>query len=179
MAFILTQYRYDMNREKLLKQLTLFLLVLFGIFPSNGQIYTTVGDLKYSIHNDTQTASVSGFRTSDVAYYNYDLIIPDEITYNDNSYPVVAIDNSAFSGRKITGSLTIGDNVKSIGSSAFSSAFNGYMGVRGKLIIGKSVESIGDNAFNGCNFVGTLDIPNSVKSIGKSAFSGVNILPAH
>ncbi|MDE7096774.1 MAG: leucine-rich repeat domain-containing protein, partial [Muribaculaceae bacterium] len=67
--------------------------------------------------------------------------------------------------KKTMTSLTIGNSVTSISSSAFE----GCSGLT-SLEIGNSVISIGDNAFYGCSGLTSLEIPNSVTSIGESAF---------
>ena len=59
----------------------------------------------------------------------------------------------------------IGDNVTSIGSSAF----RGCSGLT-SVTIGNSVTSIGGSAFRGCSGLTSVTIPNSVTSIGSSAF---------
>ena len=62
-------------------------------------------------------------------------------------------------------SVTIGNSVTSIGSSAFYKC-SGLTSVT----IGNSVTSIGSFAFNGCSGLTSVTIPNSVTSIGYSAF---------
>ena len=62
-------------------------------------------------------------------------------------------------------SVTIGDSVTSIGSSAFY-----YCERLETVSIGSSVASIGDNVFSQCHKLSTVNIPDSVKSIGYHAF---------
>ena len=61
----------------------------------------------------------------------------------------------------------IGNNVTSIGSSAFS----GCSGLT-SVTIPNSVTSIGISAFSGCSSLTSVTIPNSVTNIGGYAFSG-------
>ena len=61
----------------------------------------------------------------------------------------------------------IGDEVKSIGGSAFIGCDN-----LSSVTIPNSVVSIGELAFYGCNSLTSLTIPNSVNSIGEEAFNG-------
>jgi hypothetical protein len=77
------------------------------------------------------------------------------------------ITSSPFSGKTTLTSLTIGNSVTSIGSSAVS----GCTGLTGTLTIPNSVTSIGSSAFQYCTGLTELTIPNSVTSIGSSAFS--------
>ncbi len=92
------------------------------------------------------------------------MVIPNTVSYGDNSYTVTTIGNSAFSGcSSLTGSLTIPDSVTRICVSAFQYC----SGFTGTLTLGNSVTTIEDCAFGGCNgFTGSLIIPNSVTIIG-------------
>ena len=72
-----------------------------------------------------------------------------------------------FKGKTSLVSLTIGKQVTSIGSSAFS----GCKGLT-EVTIPESITSIGKNAFYNCMGLTSVTIPNSVTSIGGSAFSG-------
>lgn len=97
------------------------------------------------------------------------IILPENIQYNDVTYSVTSISHYAFSGcSDLTGNLTIPNSVITIGRNAFS----GCSGFTGSLTIPNSVTSIGSAAFHGCSgFNGNLTIPNSVTTIGKNVFS--------
>ena len=71
---------------------------------------------------------------------------------------------------KIT-SVTIGNNVESIGKSAFSGC-----GTLASVTISDGVESIGKSAFSDCSSLTSVTIPDSVTSIGNLAFSGCTSL---
>lgn len=64
-------------------------------------------------------------------------------------------------------SVTIPDNVKSIGSYAFSGCSN-----LTSITIPDSVMSIGEYAFAGCTSLTSVTIGNGVTSIGEGVFSG-------
>jgi len=68
-------------------------------------------------------------------------------------------------------SITIGNSVTSIGSSAFYG--NSTLT---SVIIGSNVLSIGDGAFEGCSGLTSITIPSKVISIGQGAFSGCSSL---
>ena len=89
--------------------------------------------------------------------------IPDEI----NGLPVVGIKGGAFENRSNLTSVTIGNNVTSIGSWAFS----GCSGLT-SITIPDRVTSIDSYAFSGCSGLTSITIPDSVTSIGYEAFSG-------
>ena len=78
---------------------------------------------------------------------------------------VKSIGDSAFYGCSGLTNITIPDGVKGIGKSTFkgcSSLMN--------IIIPDGVKSIGENAFYGCSGLESITIPDSVTSIGYSAF---------
>ncbi len=68
-------------------------------------------------------------------------------------------------------SVTIGNSVTSIGSSAF----DGCSSLTG-VTIPNSVTSIGHSVFSGCSSLTSITIPDSVTSIGSSAFDGCSQL---
>ena len=82
------------------------------------------------------------------------------------------IGNSAFSSQgntsynQFTGNLIIPDSVIEIGSSAFST--NNF---NGTLTLGKNLQTIGSSAFYRNEFTGDLIIPDNVLTIGNQAFS--------
>ena len=86
------------------------------------------------------------------------------ITIPDN---VKSIGSYAFNGCTDLTSVTIPESVKSIGSYAF----NGCSSLT-SVMITESVKSIGSYAFNGCKNLTSITIPESVKNIGSCAFNG-------
>ncbi len=90
---------------------------------------------------------------------NTRLVLPDTIL--GNSY---AIYTQAFRERENITSVTIGNNVTSIGDGAFVGCYN-----LTSVTIGNLVTSIGDEAFAVCRLT-AITIPNSVTSIGAFAF---------
>ena len=145
---------------------------------------------------DTKTAEV----TQNPNRYSGDIVIPETVTYNDVTYSVTSIGNSAFLGCSGLTSVTIPNSVTSIGNSAFLSC-SGLTSVT----IPNSVTSIGLSPFSGCSGLTSIVvedgntvydsrdnsnaiietstntliagckksiIPNSVISIGNSAFHG-------
>ena len=85
---------------------------------------------------------------------------------------------SAFKGMsKITGRITISNNIRKIPDYAFSGC-----AMITEVALGKNVESIGNFAFDACGAT-TLELPSGLRSIGKSAFNkskleGTLIVPA-
>ena len=151
----------------------LFLYCLLVLCLANTAFSATVSvnydRLTYTVDTTKKTAECAG--PQNTAFEYVDLVIPDYIPYNGENYPVVSIADEAFfidyyNRLNMSGSLTIGNNVKTIGNSAFDCCnFNGT------LTLGQSVETIGTDAFSSNRYTGSLVIPNSVKTIGEGAFS--------
>ena len=94
----------------------------------------------------------------------YNIKTLKSVTIGNN---VTSIGNYAFSNCSGLTSVTIPNSVTNIGNSAFS----GCSGLT-SITIGNSVTSIGDYAFYKCSGLTSITIPNSVTSIGNYAFEG-------
>ncbi len=96
-----------------------------------------------------------------------DVTIPDSITVAGKTYPITRIADNAFKGKDVK-SVTMGDNISEIGTSAFEGCNH-----LTTVTMGQGVLTINDKAFKNCTALGkTIDIPASVKTIGNSAFEG-------
>lgn len=145
-----------------MKKIIFFAVLAIWCLTPNALAFEVDG-LEYRVNDDGATVTVSkGSKTTG------ELIIPETVTYNGNTYSVTTIGNSAFYGCSgFTGSLIIPNSVTSIDSYAF----RGCSGFTGSLTIPNSVTSIGDGAFRECGgFTGSLTIPNSVTTIGEASF---------
>lgn len=98
------------------------------------------------------------FNTVDL-YLNGELVT--EIVVPDN---VNKIGNYAFAKYKNLTSITIGNNVKSIGHSSFRETSIT------SIVIPEGVTSIGDYAFSYCKKIASITLPDSLISIGAFAF---------
>ena len=98
--------------------------------------------------------------------YSGEIVIPSSVTYNNVTYSVKSIGNSAFCLCSGLTSVTIPNSVTSIGSSAFS-----HCSSLNSLEIPSSVLTIGTSAFNNCTGITSLVIPNSVTSLGNAICS--------
>ena len=103
--------------------------------------------------------------------YSGDVVIPEQVQYNEELYRVTSIGDCAFYYCSSLASVTIPESVTSIKYSAFS----GCSGLT-SVAIPESVTSIGGWAFSGCSSLTSVTIPESVTSIGGWAFSGCSSL---
>ena len=94
------------------------------------------------------------------------LVIPDNVTYNDVIYTVTAIKDNAFYGCNQIISLTLPNELQSIGDYAFYGCKQ-----IASLVFPNKLQSIGDYAFKKCTSLDTITILSDIGSIGKEAFS--------
>ena len=118
------------------------------------------------INNNTKLAVSYRGSSYDSGEYSGNVVIPESVTYNGNTYSVTSIGWAAFYKCSGLTSITIPSSVTSIGTEAFA----GCSGLT-SVTIPNSVTSIGKNAFYGCSGLTSVTIPNSVTSIGNEAFS--------
>ena len=105
------------------KYLYLFLL---SLLPMVASAYDAeINGIYYNLNSTDKTASVTykelngwGDPTSDCSG---DIVIPSEVTYNDATYKVTAIENQAFYKCKSLTSVTIHHGLITIGEEAFFS----------------------------------------------------------
>lgn len=116
----------------------------------------------YTIDSETGTAKVKGCM-DDVTT----LKIPQEVSYNETTYTVTEIGNSAFSGNKSITSVTIPSTVVKINYKAFyeCSAIT-------SIVLPQSITSIAEFAFSGCSSIESITFPSSIQKIGNNAFNG-------
>lgn len=168
------------------KSLLLFLLLLI---PASSLAYDfEVDGIYYGINPDGQTVFVTSYGQNGEKYYSGDLVIPERVSYNNYSYAVTAIGQSAFAGCSHLTNVTIPNSVTSIRAAAFSGC-DGLTNITlpnsvtsvgeeafwncnslTRVTLGQALTSIGEYAFYWCKALTDVNIPNSVTSIGDYAF---------
>ena len=120
---------------------------------------TGTDGLQYSYHTDN-TATVSGYTGTAT-----EVVIPAEVTHEDNTYKVTAIGYSAFWNNSDLTSVTIPEGVTRIEAIAFGSCTS-----LKSVTIPEGVTYIGDFAFDSCTSLKSVTIPEGVTHIGNRAF---------
>lgn len=113
-------------------------------------------DLVYDLHSDL-TAEVVGFNTLDV-------VIPENISYNGNTYTVDSIEDRLFERSGIR-SVSIPGTIRDIGYMMFWQCSD----LR-SVTISEGVESLGREAFGFCYELCSIDLPSSLKSMDEQPF---------
>lgn len=95
-----------------------------------------------------------------------DLVIPDSVTYNSNTYSVASIGEDAFIYCDSLTSVTVLGSIASVGERAFRLCTN-----LSSVTVSGSVTSIGPYAFNNCTKLVSVSMTGSPTTIGPGAFS--------
>ena len=125
-----------------------------------------VDGIYYDINADETTVTVTN-ETGFSASYSGEVIIPQSVTFQGNTYIVTSIGSAAFMDCTSLTSIAIPEGVTSIGARAF----HGCTGLT-SVTIPESVTSIGMAAFLNCTGLTSIAIPNSVTSIKVNTFEG-------
>lgn len=181
------------------KHYILTLLVLYGSSNLFAQIATNIDGLRYRLFN-TSDPYAWVLKRSDQplaqTYQHQDVVIPETVTYNEITYRVVCIKDSAFLSCNKLVSVTIPETVTEIKRYAFKGSGNLtkviFQSDNQDLILGNHVfegctvltqinlpngtQNIPQSAFEECNRISTITIPNSVTIIDKRAFYGCGFL---
>lgn len=153
------------------KSTLLFFLFMLVSVCANAEILKSIiiDDLKYSLDTSTHKATVTG--KAQEAKSPYHLVIPETVTYEEESYVVTEIGRSSnltfglFSNNYITG-ITFPNTLEVIGPSALT----GCSRLSGDLVIPNSVRRIEHSAFSKCSSTANLILGNSLEYIGSYAF---------
>ena len=146
------------------------LIICLALMTSVGTAFAQkvkIGVLYYELDSVSQTASVTYVNETTGSNYEYfgDIIIPESLIYNEETYSVARVGNHAFHGCHDLTSVEIPNSVTSIGEYAFSGCSS-----LTSVEIPNSVTSIGEYAFSDCSSLTSVTIGNSVTSIGEGAF---------
>ena len=143
------------------KSLSIFLLnMLLGMFVTTASAYdievpNADGVMIYYVwQNDGTELAVSyGGKNVIMGKNNYagDVVIPESVVYEGNTYPVTGIASSAFSECPALTSVTIPNSVTTIEESTFQQCVRLI-----SITLGSSVESVETFAFSGCNNLKSL-----------------------
>lgn len=123
--------------------------------------------IAYNIEEGIAIVTYKGNYSSS-SYYLTDVVIPEEVTYKDKTYPVTAIGNYAFNNCYLLSSIILPPTITEIRAGAFS-------GCKGLacLDIPEGVSSIGDYALQNS---GLQSLSFSCRQIGKDALTGLSSL---
>ena len=138
---------------------------LFVLLPSKvAQAYDACIDEIF--YNFSGTEAIVTYKNYGSNSYTGSVTIPSLVSYNGQTYTVSSIGEDAFnwSGKSLT-SVTIANNITSIGKNAFKNCYG-----LTSITIPKNVMSIGSDAFSGCSGLTKAEY-SSIEDIFKIDFS--------
>ncbi len=134
----------------------------FSIAARKGSRFTA-GKYRYQITGTSEVA-FSGLSSSKAVR----VAIPKTVKIGGKVFKVTSVAKNAFKKTKIT-SVSIGDNVKAIGVSAFEGCAK-----LSKATLGKGIIEISGNAFKNCKKLGTITIKSTkLKKVGRNVLKGI------
>lgn len=153
------------------KLAVLMAMVMMMFVPLNTAAQTTfeVENLKYEIIEGISENCVKVVGRETDPLTTIEITIPATVTYAETAYQVTEIGTGAFSNKGYITKVTLPDNCKSIGESAFIGCHQ-----LSEINLG-DVETIGALAFSGCGNLSSVDL-SSCTSIGAEAFSNCSNL---
>lgn len=137
--------------------------------------YVTNGDTRNgfvivdTIVSERSTKEYTDYYFPQHGYYKGDVVIPATVTYHDTIFPVVSINDYAFSKCEELTSVEIPDGVKYIGEYAF----HGCKQLK-EIRLPASLRSLWEGAFTGSG-IKEITLPDSIENVALSTFAGARI----
>ncbi len=165
-----------------MKKISLLIFLALACITVKGQEIATIDKIKYYLENGEATIMAQDKSLSG------DIIIPENLSYNNAEYKVTSVDASAFTSTKIT-SITLPNSITSLGEKCFEGCRNltsitlpnsitslgdgcfSYCGLT-SITLPNSITSLGEKCFNNCQNLTSITLPNSITSLGDGCFSG-------
>lgn len=152
----------DILQRNMKLNILFFLLALLSSMQARAYD-AEIDDIYYEFSNYEATVTYGNSFNS----YSGNVVIPETVTYNDNTYRITSIGNRAFQYCSSLASVTIPEGVKSIGFWAFKNCTS-----LTSITIPEGITSIGESAFSGCSRMTSITIPNSLTCISDYTFEG-------
>ena len=141
-----------------MKRIINLLFAIVFALPLYSQEIATIDGIKYFLYNGEATIMEQDNPVSG------SIVIPEIVSYNNNSYVVVSIADRAFSEKSIT-SIKLPNSIKSIGDECFQ-----FCQILSSVSLPDNITSLGYRCFWHCTYLQSIVLPNSITSLGKECF---------
>ncbi len=133
-------------------------------FSGDESIEIILNGIKYRLNID---------KTAEVLANDYsgDIIIPENVTYNDVTYRITSLENGCFNDCSYLKSISLPDGITSLGKNCFYSCDN-----LTSISLPEGLTSLGDNCFAYCYELTSISLPDGITSLGNECFSGCSSL---
>ena len=165
------------NHTQLSRHACLVLMIVMTVLTCFSNSYDFIVDgLAYKKHADGQTVGVTSLDIFNNYPNLLEANIPEAVTYNGMTYTVTAIESLAFSGWVSHNPIpltkvVIPNTVTTISDDAFWKCHN-----LKTVTFGNNVESIGSSAFNECSSLESIELPIKLTKIEGNTFKGCSSL---
>ncbi len=140
------------------------LLAVLGSSDLMAAGYTDADGLNFELNEALRTASFVGIHPEFAASLE-SLVIPATVEAAGNVYDVTDLAENCCYNNRVIKTVALGDNVRTIGKSAFNSCTS-LTGIE----FGEAVTGIGSLSFYGCASLKEVSLPESLRDIGEFAF---------
>lgn len=133
-------------------------------FSGDESIEIILNGIKYRLNID---------KTAEVLANDYsgDIIIPENVTYNDVTYRITSLENGCFNDCSYLKSISLPDGITSLGKNCFKFCDN-----LTSISLPEGLTSLGDNCFAYCYELTSISLPDGITSLGNECFSGCSSL---
>lgn len=133
-------------------------------FSGDESIEIILNGIKYRLNID---------KTAEVLANDYsgDIIIPENVTYNDVTYRITSLENGCFNDCSYLTSISLPDGITSLGKNCFYSCDK-----LTSISLPEGLTSLGDNCFAYCYELTSISLPDGITSLGNECFSGCSSL---
>lgn len=148
------------------------MMALSLLSPTASHAQTLVNGLYYKFNTLTLEASIDPNINEEeedadkTGYEDEVIVVPEEITYDNKTYKVTAINNNAFYGCRNLVSITLPNTIKHIGTFAFGACIN-----LSDVTLPTSIKRIDYYTFLYCIALRSITIPEGVTTISQEAFA--------
>ena len=147
----------------------MFAMAAVCVSPVSAEVvgYTTPEGIVYNVDTSSGTAALARVEASTGIT---ELVVPDVISYNGDTYDVVAVADGACINNALLQKVEIGDKVVSVGNQSFY----GCQTLE-SATLPASLKTVGDQAFYNCKKLLAPALPEGLESIGSYAFWSNNM----
>ncbi len=138
----------------------LLLTVSAAVFAYTAKI----DGIYYNLNSTDHTATVT-YRDRNYVSYAGEVVVPESVEYNGETYTVTAIGSRAFQACASLTAVSLPNSISNI----YDYAFNNCSGLT-EIIIPQNVTQIYDRTFEDCTALTSVTLPEGLTGIGSSAF---------
>ena len=143
----------------------LVLLFIIGLLAVSASAQVLIDGLKYNLNRENHTAEIAEENT-----VSGDLVIPETVVYEGNSYVITSIGLMAFRESKELQSIVMPNSITQIKKDAFCNCSK-----LTSVHLSDNLISIGQYAFQNCRSLTSIEFPASLNTIESCAFANCGL----